>query len=216
MDKEREETELKDLKRLFEMKGEFSEDMIQETWNSLKKMQEELELPSLYPMKQHYYFYLRLEEIKNALAPFPTDFLQLNQLHVEINSLRDLLELPPTSSISEVITLIRKKSLDELMALEIGSDSLLLKIMLLQLSTKKANYAIDEKPVLVHELDRKLLEILISYGPLTRPELVEVTGVARSSIYDSLRRLHLKGLITQYSGKRTTVGRPMTLFDALI
>ncbi|MHA1979051.1 MAG: hypothetical protein ACW98I_19255 [Candidatus Hodarchaeales archaeon] len=216
MDKEREEAELKDLKRIFEIKGEFSEDQVQETWNSLKKMQEELELPSLYPMKHHYYFYLRLEEIKNALAPFPTDFLQLNQLHVEINILRGLLELPATSTISEVINLIRKKSLEELMALEIGSDSLLFKILLLQLSTKTANYAMDEKPTLIHELDRKLLEILISYGPLTRPELVEVTGVARSSIYDSLRRLDLKRLIIQYSGKRTSVGRPMTLFDALI
>ncbi|MHA2388803.1 MAG: helix-turn-helix domain-containing protein [Candidatus Hodarchaeales archaeon] len=216
MDKEREEAELKDLKRIFEMKKNSSEDQILETWNSLKKMQEELELPSLYHMRHHYYFYLCLEEIKNALAPFPTDFHQLNQLHVEINSLRDLLELPATSSMSEVIILIRRKSLDELMTLEIGSDSLLLKILLLQLSTKNASYAIDEKPALVHELDRKLLEILISYGPLTRPELVEVTGVARSSIYDSLRRLHLKGLIGQYSGKRTSVGRPMTLFDALI
>ncbi len=216
MDKEREEAELKDLKRILEMKKIFSEDQVQETWNSLKKMQEELELPSLYPMKHHYYFYLRLEEIRSALAPFPMDFLQLNLLHVEINSLRDLLELPTTATIPEMISLIRKMSLEELMSLELGSDSLLLKILLLQLSTKPANFAIDERPALVHDLDRKLLEILISYGPLTRPELVEVTGVARSSIYDSLRRLNLKGLITQYSGKRTSVGRPMTLFDALI
>ncbi|MCK4848622.1 MAG: hypothetical protein KAT16_06340 [Candidatus Heimdallarchaeota archaeon] len=216
MDKEREKTELKDLKRLLEMKEGFSEDQVKETWNSLKKMQEELELPSLYPMKHHYYFYLRIEEIKNALAPFPTDFQQLNQFYVEINGFRDFLKLPATSSLSEVIYLIRKKSLEELMALETVSDSLFLKILLLQQTTKGANYTFDEKPIIVHRLDRQLLEILISYGPLSRPEIVEVTGVARSSIYDSLRRLTFKGLIIKYSDKRKCVGRPMTLFDALI
>ena len=216
MDKEREKAELDDLKRLLKMKGDIKEFQIQETWNSLKSMQDELELPSLYPMKQHYYFYLRLEEIRNALAPFSSDFIQLNQLHVEINLLRGLLELPESSSISEVISLIRNKSLEELMALEFGSDSLLLKVILLQISKKPMTPTCDIKPALIHELDRNLLEILISYGPLTRPELVDVTGVARSSIYDSLRRLHFKGLIVQYSGKRTSVGRPMTLFDALI
>ncbi|MHA1944955.1 MAG: helix-turn-helix domain-containing protein [Candidatus Hodarchaeales archaeon] len=217
MDKKREKTELKDLKRLLEMKGEFSEDQVLETWNSLKNMQEELELPSLYPMRYHYYFYSRLEEIKIALSPFPTDFHQLNQLYVEINCFRDLLGLPVTSSISQVISLIRKKSLDELMALEIGSDSLFLNILLLQLTTKR-NFVSEknEKPTIVHRLDRRLLEILISYGPCTRAELVEVTGVARSSIYDSLRRLELKGLITMYSDNIKNVGRPMTLFDALI
>ncbi len=215
-DKKREENELKDLKRLLEMKREFSEDRVKETWNSLKKMQEELELPSLYPMKRHYYYYLRLEEIKNVLALFSTDFLQLNQLNVEINGFCEFLELPVTSSISKVIGLIRKKSLEELMALETCTDSLLLKFLLLQRSTKKVNYALDDRRVLVHELDRKLLEILLSYGPLTRSELVEVTGVARSSIYDSLRRLEFKELITKYSDRRGSTGRPMTLFDALI
>ena len=217
MDKQRELSELKELKRLFEMKGEFSEDRVLETWNSLKQMQEELELPTLHPMRYHYYFYSRLEEIKIALSPFPTDFHQLNQLYVEINCFRDLLGLSATSSISEVINLIRKKSLDELMALEIGSDSLFLNILLLQLTTKR-NFVSEkhEKPTIVHRLDRRLLEILISYGPCTRAELVEVTGVARSSIYDSLRRLELKGLITKYADNIKNVGRPMTLFDALI
>ena len=39
MDKRREETELKELKRLLEIKGEFSKGHVKETWNSLKKMQ---------------------------------------------------------------------------------------------------------------------------------------------------------------------------------
>lgn len=216
MDKQREKSELKDLKRLLEMKGDFSEDLLQETWDSLKRMQTELDLPTLHPMKYHYYFYSRLEEIKSALTPFPTDFLQLNQLYVEINVFRELLKLPATSSLSQVITSIRKKSLDELMSLKIGSDSLFLKILLLQLTTKRENSTVDKKPIVVHRLDNKLLEILISYGPCTRSKLVEVTGVPRSSIYDSLRRLEFKGLITKYSDKKGSTGRPMTFFDALI
>ena len=215
-DKQRELREFGDLKKLLEMKGIFSKDLVQETWNSLKQMQEELELPTLHPMRYHYYFYSRLEEIKIALSPFPTDFLQLNQLYVEINAFRALLNLPPTSSLSEVINLIRKKSLDELMALEIGSDSLFLKILLLQLTSKKEKDTFDDPPIIVHRLDNKLLEILISYGPCTRSDLVEVTGVARSSIYDSLRRLEFKGVITKYSNRKGDTGRPTTLFDALI
>ena len=111
MDKKREETELNDLKRLLEMKGEFSEDQVLETWNSLKKMQEELELPTLYPMKYHDYFYSRLEEIKTALTPFPTAFHQLNQLYVEINCFRDLLGLSATSSISSLSVDLMKASI---------------------------------------------------------------------------------------------------------
>ena len=140
----------------------------------------------------------------------------MNQLYVEINGFRDLLDLPATSSLSEVINLIRKKSLEELMALETVSDSLFLKILLLQLTSKSNTYALKKKTILVHSLDKKLLEILISYGPCTRSELVEVTDAARSSIYDSLRRLEFKGLITKYSDRRGSTGRPMTLFDALI
>ena len=68
----------------------------------------------------------------------------------------------------------------------------------------------------LNELDRVLFEVLKSYGPLSRPELVELTGIARSSIYDSLRRLIVKGYLVEYSEKRSYTGRPTTVFDALI
>ena len=215
-DKQREEIEFKDLKNLFAMKGEFSEEVLNSTWKSLKEMQKELELPSLYPMKYHYYFYLRLCEIQKVLTPLSINFQQLHQLYIEINYFRDILGLPITSSLSEVINLIRKKPLQELLSLEVDTDSLFLKTLLLQSTIKNTDSGIKDIPVIIHRLDNKILEILISYGPCTRSELVETTGAARSSIYDSLRRLELKGKIITYSDRKKNVGRPMTLFDALI
>ena len=50
------EEELQDLINLLSLKGIISEEKILAIWKSLKKMQEELALPSLHPIKQHYYF----------------------------------------------------------------------------------------------------------------------------------------------------------------
>lgn len=65
-----------------------------------------------------------------------------------------------------------------------------------------------EKPVIVHELDRNVLEILKSQGPLTRSKLVSITGIARSTLYDSLLRLILKGYVARFSEERRRRGRP--------
>ena len=98
--------ELDELRRLLKLKSNISENEINETWYSLRKMQKELEIPSLHPIKQHYYFHQKLEEIRIALdLPF-TDFIQLNQLYVEINALRGLLDLHTTTPVSDIIPLI--------------------------------------------------------------------------------------------------------------
>jgi len=68
---------------------------------------------------------------------------------------------------------------------------------------------------IVHELDRHLVEILRSEGPLTRSKLVNLTGVARSTLYDSLLRLILKGYVVRFSEERTERGRPKVYYKIL-
>jgi len=74
---------------------------------------------------------------------------------------------------------------------------------------KKARQAI------VHEIDRKILEIVQLEGPLTRSKLSKLTGIPRSTLYDSLWRLIVKGYVKDYSEDRKHRGRPRTYFVAV-
>ena len=76
-----------------------------------------------------------------------------------------------------------------------------------QISTKR--------PSIVHELDRKILGILEQQGPLTRSKLVSITGIARSTLYDCLLRLILKGYVVSFSEERRHRGRPKVFYKAL-
>ncbi len=70
-----------------------------------------------------------------------------------------------------------------------------------------------EKRILVHSIDKEILHILRKEGqPITRGELMDITGIARSTLYDSLTRLTVKGYVTSFSENRTQVGRPKTFF----
>ncbi|MFW9928304.1 MAG: helix-turn-helix domain-containing protein [Candidatus Thorarchaeota archaeon] len=64
-------------------------------------------------------------------------------------------------------------------------------------------------------LDISVLKTLEEIGPVTRGKLVEKTGIPRSTLYDSLFRLMLKGLVKKYSDKNQNVrGRPQVYFEA--
>jgi len=69
-----------------------------------------------------------------------------------------------------------------------------------------------KRPVIVHELDRNVLEILKTEGPITRSRLVAITGIARSTLYDSLLRLILKGYVARFSEVRRQRGRPKVFY----
>ena len=65
-------------------------------------------------------------------------------------------------------------------------------------------------------LDRKVLNVLAQHGPITRSEMTKMTGIARSTLYDSLLRLSLKGLAKKYSdADHNTRGRPKVYFEAI-
>lgn len=263
---------LKELRNLLSMKGMDSEENILTTWKSLRKMQKELELPSLNPVKQHYYFFQRLIEIQEALnlsfaadkedikkiiddaifdikeknlriaseklnhasnilsrmgtkekeakkltedasQEIKIDFKQLYQLYIELDTLRQLFKLPETTPMLDIITMIKKRSLQELAMLGMDSDSLILKVLLFNLTPTSQD---QEQLKITKDLDHIIFQLLVAYGPLTRPEMVQLTGIARSSIYDSLQRLIAKGFAVEYREKRSHTGRPTTVFDALI
>ncbi|MHA2096476.1 MAG: helix-turn-helix domain-containing protein [Candidatus Hodarchaeales archaeon] len=268
--------ELKDLRNLLNLKGVSSEEKIITTWKSLKKMQKELSLPSLYPIKQHYYFYQQLVEIQKVLnlsfaadkegikevieeaktdikghelkkaseklkqasisisrlstkeqeakrltendtSLIRIDFTKLNQLLIEIKTLREFYKLPESTPMLDIVTMIKQQSLEDLSRIGVGSDSLILRVLLFNLtSNKKEVVDVNERLTIDKDIDRDLFDILVAYGPLSRPELVELTGIARSSIYDSLQRLVMKGFVVQYSEKRSYTGRPTTVFDSLL
>ncbi|MFW9856397.1 MAG: helix-turn-helix domain-containing protein [Candidatus Thorarchaeota archaeon] len=71
-----------------------------------------------------------------------------------------------------------------------------------------------EKKAIVHELDRNIYAILRREGPLTRSNLVSLTGIARTTLYDSLLRLIVKGYVTRFSEERKERGRPKVFFQA--
>ena len=84
-----------------------------------------------------------------------------------------------------------------------------------QTSTESTPVMVRKKQPIVHELDRNVLKILEKEGPITRSKLVSLTGIARSTLYDSLLRLILKGHIARFSEDRKQRGRPKVYYQVL-
>jgi predicted transcriptional regulator len=68
----------------------------------------------------------------------------------------------------------------------------------------------------ISKLDTKVYDLLLQKGPATRSQLSKSTGVARSTLYDSLLRLSLKGMVKKYSDSdHNSRGRPKVYFEAI-
>ena len=65
---------------------------------------------------------------------------------------------------------------------------------------------------LTNSTDRLLYDLLADEGSMTRNEMVEETGIARSTIYDALLRMIIKKLVRKFSNKPTGPGRPKVYF----
>ncbi|MFV2016603.1 MAG: helix-turn-helix domain-containing protein [Candidatus Heimdallarchaeota archaeon] len=78
----------------------------------------------------------------------------------------------------------------------------------------KSRENINEK---LSNLDLKIYDVLVKNGPITRSEMTRMTGIARSTLYDSLLRLALKGLAKKYSdADHNSRGRPKVFFEAIL
>ncbi len=63
--------------------------------------------------------------------------------------------------------------------------------------------------------EEELLQILKEKGPLTRTELMEITGVPRTTLYDKLVKLILKGKVRKVPVKGNGRGRPKVYYEAI-
>ncbi|MFQ5977965.1 MAG: helix-turn-helix domain-containing protein [Candidatus Heimdallarchaeota archaeon] len=63
--------------------------------------------------------------------------------------------------------------------------------------------------------DHKVYRLLKEQGPMTRPDLVDRTGLPRSTLYDALTRLMIRGLIVRFSEERQTRGRPRVYYEVI-
>ena len=66
-----------------------------------------------------------------------------------------------------------------------------------------------------NDTDNIVLDVLGKQGPKTRAELVTITKIPRSTLYDSLLRLILKDKVIKYSEKPDGPGRPKVYFKKL-
>ena len=63
--------------------------------------------------------------------------------------------------------------------------------------------------------EEELLQILKERGPLTRTELMEITGVPRTTLYDKLVKLILKGKVRKVPVKGNGRGRPKVYYEVV-
>ncbi|MHA1359367.1 MAG: helix-turn-helix domain-containing protein [Candidatus Helarchaeota archaeon] len=75
---------------------------------------------------------------------------------------------------------------------------------------KYMGQGILEPPI---NLEDYLLNLLKQHGPLTRSALVEISGIPRSTIYDTLLKLMLRERVDRYASEKEGRGRPKILFS---
>lgn len=89
-----------------------------------------------------------------------------------------------------------------------------MKIVTIKSQETESASALDTESI--SKLDTKVYDLLSKNGPTTRSQLAKLTGVARSTLYDSLLRLSLKGMVKKYSDSdHNSRGRPQVYFEAL-
>ncbi len=76
-------------------------------------------------------------------------------------------------------------------------------------------YIYSEEPKKRMSIDDLIINILIEKGPLTRDDLVKITKIPRSTLYDNLARLIDEHRVIKESVPRSTRGRPKILFKAI-
>lgn len=64
--------------------------------------------------------------------------------------------------------------------------------------------------------DKKIYQLLKEEGPLARDDIVKRTVLPRTTIYDALTRLSVRGVIYKFKEPRQTRGRCRVLFGIIL
>ncbi|WP_369335140.1 helix-turn-helix domain-containing protein [Candidatus Borrarchaeum sp.] len=72
-----------------------------------------------------------------------------------------------------------------------------------------------DKSELQISTEEYLYDLLIHHGPMTRGEIVKLTKLPRTTIYDHLIKLILKDRVIRFSKLGKKPGRPKVYFKAL-
>ncbi|MFW9995669.1 MAG: helix-turn-helix domain-containing protein [Candidatus Odinarchaeota archaeon] len=69
---------------------------------------------------------------------------------------------------------------------------------------------------ITNPVDLQVLGVLAAEGSLTRSELARITAIPRSTLYDSLMRLQLTGLVDKFARKPASgPGRALVVFESI-
>ena len=76
-----------------------------------------------------------------------------------------------------------------------------------QLKEQKVKYISS-----LSSIDRLIINVLQSHGPMTREELVKRVRKPRTTIYDHLVKMNIKGIVEKYSVITKKRGRPKVYY----
>ncbi len=119
--------ELKKLKIILKSDDGLFDHAVNEVWCTLKQMKLILGINPQIPIDDLVRIFKQFEDIRIVFNLKSNDYSQLNQLLIEITVVKDMLNIPNTTKLTEVLSQIRH---EQLSSLGIGNDSLLEKMML--------------------------------------------------------------------------------------
>ncbi|MHA2074458.1 MAG: hypothetical protein ACW97X_07550 [Candidatus Hodarchaeales archaeon] len=119
--------ELRKLRIILKSDDGLFDHAVNEVWCTLKQMKLTLGLDPQIPIDELARIFKQFIEIQMVFNLKTYDYSQLNELLIEITVVRDMLNLPDTTPLSEVLFQIKP---EQLSSLGIGNDSLLEKMML--------------------------------------------------------------------------------------
>ncbi|NHJ01585.1 MAG: hypothetical protein EAX86_05550 [Candidatus Heimdallarchaeota archaeon] len=120
--------ELRILKLIITDEKELTEHQLIAKWKILKHMQSELELPSDVSIFELLALFKKFEEIRNTFGLETINFKQLNEILINIVTVKDMLDFPSETSISEIVSNLIFRDIANL---GLGENSLLEKLLLL-------------------------------------------------------------------------------------
>jgi hypothetical protein len=122
--------EFNKLKKLLNLNDNTSEHELIATCRILKHMQTELNISPQTPIRELVSLYNKLTEVRAVFDLETNNFNQLNELFIEIITVREMADIPEDQSLPETLIKLRSKKLS---AYGIGENSLLEKLLRYQI-----------------------------------------------------------------------------------